>query len=137
MNVEPGAGVAVKVTGVLRAKLALQVAPHEMPDGLLVIEPVPLPVRVSDTNAVVGVGSNMAVTEISALSVTAHVPVPVHPPPLQPSKTEPGAALAVRATRLPAGKSNEQPLPLPMQTIPGRLAAPREELVICPWPPPD
>jgi hypothetical protein len=43
----------------------------------------------------------VAVTPVAALSVTLQVPVPVHPPPLQPPKTEPDAALAVSVTRVP------------------------------------
>jgi len=42
-NVEPGAGVAVKVTTVDAANEKPQVAPQVMPSGLLVIDPVPVP----------------------------------------------------------------------------------------------
>ena len=42
-NVEPEAGVAVRVTCVPLAKLALHVVPQLIPDGLLVMVPVPVP----------------------------------------------------------------------------------------------
>jgi hypothetical protein len=42
-NAEPVLGVAVSVTDVPLAKLALHVDPQLMPDGLLVMVPVPAP----------------------------------------------------------------------------------------------
>src|SRR2546422_11377199 len=44
LKVEPAAGAAVKVTAVPLAYVAEQVAPQEMPAGLLVTVPVPGPV---------------------------------------------------------------------------------------------
>jgi len=44
VKVEPAAGAAVKVTAVPLEYAAAQVAPQEMPAGLLVIVPVPAPV---------------------------------------------------------------------------------------------
>jgi hypothetical protein len=44
---------------------------------------------------------NVAVTERLAVIVTAHAPVPLHPPPLQPAKDEPGVAAAVSVTPAP------------------------------------
>jgi len=59
-NVEPAAGVAVKVTAVPLPNAAEQVVPQEMPVGALEIVPVPAPdlVRVS----VKGCRANVAVT---------------------------------------------------------------------------
>src|SRR6267142_2574480 len=52
--------------------------------------------------------AKVAVTEVAALIVTVHVPVPVQPPPLQPVKVEPAAGAAVRVTTVPAVKEVEQ-----------------------------
>jgi hypothetical protein len=43
LNVEPAAGVAVKVTAVPLANAAEQVLPQEMPVGALVTVPLPAP----------------------------------------------------------------------------------------------
>jgi len=52
---------------------------------------------------VVGAGAvlKLAVTVIFAFIVTVHSPVPLHPPPDQPSKSDPGAAVAERDTAVP------------------------------------
>jgi hypothetical protein len=42
-NVDPVLGVAVSVTGVPMVKLALHVVPQLIPEGLLVMVPVPVP----------------------------------------------------------------------------------------------
>lgn len=44
------------------------------------------------------VRSKLAVTDLSAVIVTVQVPVPEQPPPLQPAKVEPEAAVAVSVT---------------------------------------
>src|SRR6266581_1537236 len=46
-EVEPAAGVAVRVTAVPMVNEAEQVAPHEMPEGALVTVPLPVPVLVT------------------------------------------------------------------------------------------
>ena len=47
VNVEPAAGVAVKVTAVPLANAAEQVAPQAMPAGALETVPVPVPAVVT------------------------------------------------------------------------------------------
>ena len=44
VNVDPGSGIAVSVTEVSVAKLAVQTQPQSMPVGLLVTAPAPVPV---------------------------------------------------------------------------------------------
>src|SRR5439155_724963 len=48
---------------------------------------------------------------IAAETVTVQVPVPEHPPPLQPVKVEPAASAAVRVTAVPLVKLAEQVAP--------------------------
>jgi hypothetical protein len=43
----------------------------------------------------------VAVTVVAALAVTTQVPVPLQPPPDQPSKVEPVAGAAVSVTTVP------------------------------------
>jgi len=51
--------------------------------------------------AVAPVKVNVAITVCAELMVTMQVPVPEHPPPLQPVNTEPGLAVAVSVTCWP------------------------------------
>ena len=83
--------------------------------GLLVTVPDPVPAGVTVSAKV---GAKVAVTVVAAESVTTHVPVPLHPPPLQPVKVEPAAGLAVRVTAVPLAKLAEQVAP---QLIPAGL----------------
>src|SRR5438552_11193119 len=111
------AGMAVSITTVPLAKLAEQVAPQVMPAGKLVTVPLPVPAGVTVRVKVWSV--KVAVTVVAALSVTTQVPVPEHPPPLQPLKVEPMAGLAVSVTAVPLVKLAEQVAP---QVIPaGKL----------------
>jgi hypothetical protein len=112
VNVDPAAGVAVKVTAVPLAKAAEQVAPQEMPAGALETVPVPVPAVV--IASVKGCRANVAVTAWAALMVTAQVPVPVQPPPLQPVKVDPAAGVAVKVTAVPLAKAAEQVAPQEM-----------------------
>src|SRR6266550_3954752 len=97
VKVEPAAGVAVSVTTVPLAKLAEQVAPQVIPAGELVTVPLPVP-------ALLTVSAKVAVTVVAAKTVTVQAPVPEQPPPLQPLKVEPAAAVAVSVTAVPLGK---------------------------------
>ena len=116
LKIEPAAGVAVSVTAVPLVKLAEQVAPQVMPDGLLVTVPVPVP-ALERVSAKVG-RVKVAVTVVAAETVTTHDPVPEHPPPLQPVKVEPAAGAAVSVTAVPLVKLAEQVAP---QVIPAGL----------------
>jgi len=53
----------------------------------------------------------VAVTDVAAFSVTAQVPVPVQPPPLQPVNVEPAAGAAVKVTMVPDVKDVVQVAP--------------------------
>src|SRR5437899_921839 len=125
VKVEPAAGVAVNVTAVPLAKLAEQVAPQLIPAGELVTVPLPVPALLT-VSARLG-RLKVAVTVVAAETVTVQAPVPEHPPPLQPVKVEPAAALAVSVTAVPLGKLAEQVGP---QLIPAG------ELVTVPLPAP-
>lgn len=101
-KVEPTAGVSVMLTSVPLVKFAVHVPGQLMPDGLLVTVPAPFPATVT-----VSGNSNLkvAVTVSDALKVTEHMPVPEQGP-LQPVKTEPGAAFAVKVTMVPSANPN-------------------------------
>src|SRR4029453_3900304 len=123
MKVEPAAGAAVKVTVVPLVNAAAHVVPQEMPAGGLLTVPAPVLLTVS----VEVCTAKVAVTVVAALSVTVQVPVPEHPPPLQPVKVEPAAGVAVKVTAVPLAYAAEHVAP---QEIPAGL------LVIVPVPVP-
>jgi hypothetical protein len=112
VKVEPAAGVAVNVTTVPDVKEVVQVAPQEMPAGELVTVPVPAPAL--ETVSANDDWTKVAVTVVAAFRVTAQVPVPVQPPPLQPVKVEPAAGVAVKVTTVPDVKELEQVAPQEM-----------------------
>jgi hypothetical protein len=113
VNVEPAAGVAVRVTAVPLANGAVQVVPQLIPVGALVMVPVPAPVLLRVSEKVWS--ANVAVTVCAAFMVTVHVvPVPVQPPPLQPVNVEPAAGVAVRVTAVPLENAAEQVEPQSM-----------------------
>ena len=99
LKVAPTAGVAVSVTAVPLAKLAVHVTPQLIPTGALVTVPLPVPALLT-VSAKVG-RAKVAVTVVAALRVTVQVPVPEHPPPLQPVKVESAAGVAVSVTAVP------------------------------------
>jgi hypothetical protein len=107
---EPAPGVAVKVTCVPAAKLAVQTVPHVIPAGALVTLPVPAPVTVTVRPMTVG-DAKVAVTVVVLVGATVQVPVPEQPPPDQPVKTEPVAGVAVSTIELPDEKLAEHVVP--------------------------
>src|SRR5207244_10326016 len=93
VKVEPAAGVAVSVTAVPLAKLAVQVAPQVIPTGALVTVALPVPALLT-VSAKLG-RLKVAVTVVPAETVTTHVPVPEQPPPLQTSEEHPVGEVAI------------------------------------------
>src|SRR3954467_10411223 len=73
VNVDPAAGVAVSVTWVPAVNVDEQVAPHEMPAGLLATVPVPLPALETVRDGSPPFTVNVAVTVVSAVRVTTQV----------------------------------------------------------------
>ena len=69
-KVEPWTAAAVNVTCVPTAKPASQIGPHTMPEGLLVAVPAPVPIDTIDSKAVIGSSTKLAVTVVSASSVS-------------------------------------------------------------------
>src|SRR5262245_15021462 len=96
-----------------------------MPAGAVVTVPEPAPARL--TVSAKDCTPKVAVTDIAALIVTVHVPVPVQAP-LQPVKVAPAAGVAVSVTAVPLPKAAEQVLPQLMPagalvTVPGPAPA--------------
>ena len=90
-------------------------APQVMPAGALVTDPVPVPTFVIVSVRLTIPAVNVAVTVVSAVRVTTHVPVPLHPPPDHPLKVEPASGVADSVTGVPFAKLVEQVAP---QVIP-------------------
>src|SRR2546425_12401907 len=97
---DPAAAVAVRVTAVPLLKVAEQIDPQFISPPPLVTVPDPVPALMTVKAKVLRV--NVAVTVVSAVTVTLHAPVPLQPPPLQPVKFEFAAGVAVRGTGVPA-----------------------------------
>ena len=129
-KVDAASGVALRLTLLPCAKLALHVAPQLMPPGLLVIPPVPAPAFVTVSAKFVppvGTVFQVAVTAFAALMVTVQVvALPLHAPP-HDAKLEPAAGAALRVTlafwlkfavqvapqSIPAGLLETAPVPVP------------------------
>jgi hypothetical protein len=105
-NVEPDAAVAVSVTLVPAAYASEQSVEQLMPAGLLVT--VPLPIRLTVNVTGVEVAVNVAVIEVLTVILRIQLPVPLHPPPLQPANVDPDAGVAVSVTMVPAAYASEQ-----------------------------
>lgn len=101
VNEEAVAATAVSVTAAPLVKLAVQAEGQLIPAGLLVTvpEPVPLVTTVTLTEGVLD-GPKLAVTDVLAVRVRLHVPVPVQAPD-QPVNVEPELGVAVSVTEAP------------------------------------
>jgi hypothetical protein len=99
VKVEPGSGVAVRVTTVPLPKLAAQAVPQLIPPGPVTV-PEPVPALVTVRGYEIGVDVKVAVTDFAAFRVTVQEPVPVQSPD-QPVKVEPAFAAAVRVITSP------------------------------------
>jgi hypothetical protein len=120
--------VAVSTTIVPTEKVAVQVLPQLIGLGALATVPLPPPSLFTVTeNWRVCWTLNVAVTVVSALRVITQVPVPPHPPPLQPANDDPLAAVPARVTVAPTENAAEQAVP---QLMPVGM------LVTVPVPPP-
>src|SRR5207249_2160633 len=108
VKVEPAAGGAVSVTTVPLANEAEHVAPQAIPAGALVTVPLPAPLGLTVS---VKSGTKVAVTVVSAPSVTVHGPVPAQPPPLQPVKAKPALGVAASVTAVPLANVAEHVAP--------------------------
>jgi hypothetical protein len=100
ITLKPASGLASRVTVDPAAKDELQVVPQLIPLGLLVTEPVPWASSLLTVSVCCGTAPNVAVTDVSSLTVTVQVPVPEHAPP-HPSKLEPEAGFALSVTVVP------------------------------------
>lgn len=69
-----------------------------MPVGKLVMEPVPVPLRLTPTELR---AAKLAVIVVSPLGVNVHVPVPTHSAELHPVNTEFASGVAVKVTGVP------------------------------------
>ena len=95
---EPGTAVAVNVTAAPVLYFSVQSVPHVMPAGELLTVPAPVPLFATVS---VYCGTKVAVTVVSAVMVTTHVPVPLHPPPDQPVNAMSAFGVAVNVTAVP------------------------------------
>ena len=103
-KVEFAPGVAVSVTCVPVAKLALQLVPQLIPAGWLVTVPVPFPERPTLNVGSLWLAVKVAVTFSLALSVTTQVEPLPHPPPVQPANDELAPGFALRVTTVLGSK---------------------------------
>jgi hypothetical protein len=127
VNVDPVAGVAVRVTIAPSLNMATHVGAQPIPVGALPTLPEPVPLSVTVRVCVIIV--NVARTDSSALMVTMHVvDVPEQPPPLHPANVECAPGVSVSVTTVPLSYSAEhvgaQLIALsPLVTDPGPVPA--------------
>ena len=116
VNVEPLAGVAVRLTAVPAATLTVCVVVHVLPQArpLTLLVTLPDPVPCLDTATLTEAPEldkeNWALTDRACVMLTEQVPEPLHAP-LQPVKTEPLLGVAVRVTVELAPRRALQALP--------------------------
>src|SRR4029079_19613034 len=110
VNVEQDESAAGRVTLFPVGTAAAHVAPQLIPLGDDDTVPEPLPLF-ETVNVDVGIGGNPASTVESDDRLTTHVPVPEHPPPLQPVNVEPDDAVAVSVTLFPVGNAAAHVVP--------------------------
>jgi phage tail protein X len=75
-----------------------------LPGVVVTVEELPCPIPIVTGLELL----NEAVTAVAAVTVTTHVPVPLHPPPLHPANVDPSDAAAVNVTCVPLAKFAEQ-----------------------------
>src|ERR1043166_2290173 len=109
-NVEPESGVTAKLTTVPLEKFAEHVVPQEIPEGVLVTVPVPVPLLATVRVKGPGFAVKFALTDFAASIVTLHAPVPLQAPP-QPANVEPESGAAVKLTTVPFAKLAEHVAP--------------------------
>src|SRR5207245_6168283 len=78
-----------------------------MPPGLETTRPMPVPV-LATVSVNCGTRSNVAVTDLAAVSVTVHLLLDTVSQPLQPVKVDPGSTTAVSTTTAPLSQAGEQ-----------------------------
>jgi len=93
VNLDPVAGVALNCTTVPLVKFALQVCPQLMPEGALDTVPDPVPARATVNGTPEFDVLKVAVTELTAFTVTEQAAVPEQAPD-HPANTEPAAGVA-------------------------------------------
>ena len=115
-NVEPSAGVAVRVISVPCRNCAWQFAPQSMPSGTPTTVPLPVPLLLTLSGS--GSSAKCATTDRAPSIENVQLPMfPVHAP-LQPVKVDPGAATARIVTAAPFAKLASQIKP---HAMPARL----------------
>ena len=112
VNVDPGAGTAVRVTVESWGKLNAHCGAQLIPIGMLFTVPVPNPVTVMIKGCT---KSNSAPTVTGEFTVRVHGAIPAQKAEFHPANPDPPAGFAVSVTEVPFLKVKPQVLP---QSIP-------------------
>lgn len=128
-KVDPVATLALNVTVLFAAKLAVQVRPQSMPAGFDATLPEPVPTWVTVRAALTTAELKVAVTVCAALIVTVQLNVVPVQLPDQPAKLAPLLTTAFKVTAVPVAKLAEQVVPQLMPvgvevTVPALLPVP-------------